>query len=161
MPSIFSPDFQEYIELFNKYDVEYMLVGGMAVNLYGYRRATGDMDLFVNPTLNNHIKIKKVHTEFGMFMGDMESPDDFINNRQFDVFTFGVSPVQIDIMTHCKGIEFETAYAQSRWVVTDGVKIRLIHGKDLLKAKEASNRKRDQADIEELKRINKDFDSSL
>jgi len=50
MADIFNNDFLEYIDLLNKHNVEYLLVGGMAVNLHGYRRATGDMDIFVNPT---------------------------------------------------------------------------------------------------------------
>lgn len=33
-----------------------MLLGGMAVNLHGYRRSTGDMDLFVNPTKENDMR---------------------------------------------------------------------------------------------------------
>jgi len=58
MPDIFNQDFLEYIELLNKHNVEYVLVGGIAVNIYGYRRSTGDMDLFVNPTKENHLKLR-------------------------------------------------------------------------------------------------------
>ncbi len=45
---IFNEDFQDFIELLNKYDVEYMLVGGYAVIIRGYSRSTGDMDIWVN-----------------------------------------------------------------------------------------------------------------
>ncbi|MFY0654066.1 MAG: nucleotidyltransferase [Cyclobacteriaceae bacterium] len=153
MASIFNEDFKEYINLLNKHEVEYMLVGGMAVNLYGYRRATGDMDLFVNPTESNHEKLKRVHFEFGMLMGEMEELENFLSNSEFDVFTFGVSPVQIDIMTACKGLRFAEAYPKSKRVPFENIIINLISNSDLLKAKEASNRKRDQADIEELNKI--------
>ncbi|MEL6562084.1 MAG: hypothetical protein AAFQ94_28115 [Bacteroidota bacterium] len=155
MADIFNQDFQEYIELLNQYEVEYMLVGGMAVNIYGYRRSTGYMDLFVNPTLENHRKMKLVHQDFGMFMGEMEDVESFINNDEFDVFTFGISPIQIDIMTYCKGIEFEDA--QKHIVITeiDDLKIKVISKEYLIKAKRASNRKRDLADIEELQKISK------
>ncbi len=83
--NIFNPDFTDYIELLNKHQVEYMLVGGMAVNVHGYRRSTGDMDLFVNPTEANHIKLKMVHFEFGMFMGEMELLSNFLDTKKYDV----------------------------------------------------------------------------
>lgn len=57
MGNIFNPDFLEYLDLLNQFEVEYVLVGGMAVNLHGYQRSTGDMDLFVSPTTQNHNKL--------------------------------------------------------------------------------------------------------
>lgn len=39
------PDFREFIESLNNRGVEYLFVGGYAVVMYGYVRATGDMDI--------------------------------------------------------------------------------------------------------------------
>ena len=36
---MFNHDFNEYIDLLNKHEVEYVLVGGMAVNIHGYSRS--------------------------------------------------------------------------------------------------------------------------
>ncbi|MBK9110004.1 MAG: hypothetical protein IPM92_16975 [Saprospiraceae bacterium] len=44
----------------------------MAVNVCGYRRSTGDMDLWIEPTEENHTRLTKVHQEYGMYMGEME-----------------------------------------------------------------------------------------
>lgn len=33
----------------NKNEVEYLVVGGYAVNFHGYRRTTGDIDLWIKP----------------------------------------------------------------------------------------------------------------
>ena len=38
------PDFQEFLSLLNRHEVEYLLIGGYAVNLYGFVRTTGDME---------------------------------------------------------------------------------------------------------------------
>ena len=57
----------------------------MAVNIHGYRRSTGDMDLFVNSNEVNHKKLKKVHLEFGMHMGEMEFLENFVNTDKYDV----------------------------------------------------------------------------
>ena len=45
MPNIFNDDFRDFIFALNEQEVEYMLVGGYAVILNGYRRSTGDMDI--------------------------------------------------------------------------------------------------------------------
>lgn len=129
----------------------------MAVNLHGYRRSTGDMDIFVNPTKENHKLISKVHSDFGMHMGEMEDVESFLNINKFDVFTFGVSPVQIDIMTACKGLAFSDAFDNAvKMKVDKDIEVRVVDYRELIIAKKASNRLRDQADLEELKRIKKD-----
>ena len=40
-------DFKEFLRLLNLKNVEYLVVGGYAVGLYGYPRATGDMDVWI------------------------------------------------------------------------------------------------------------------
>ena len=51
--------FFKVLDALNKYSVEYILIGGFALNLYGLQRGTQDIDLFVNPTLENIKRIKK------------------------------------------------------------------------------------------------------
>lgn len=155
MADIFNQDFLEYIECLNKHNVQYLLVGGLAVNLHGYRRATGDMDIFVNPTRENHEKLKKTHVDFGLHMGEMAFLENFLNTNKYDVYTFGVSPCQIDVMTHCKGIVFEEVHERAREIVVENVPIKVIHYNDLKIAKSTTNRLRDKADIEELEKIRK------
>jgi hypothetical protein len=40
------PDLLEFLRLLNSHEVEYLLVGGYAVIIYGYPRTTGDMDVW-------------------------------------------------------------------------------------------------------------------
>ena len=54
MGNIFNDDFSDFIRALNNHDVQYILVGGYAVILHGYRRATADMDLWVNKTKENY-----------------------------------------------------------------------------------------------------------
>ncbi len=44
MGNIFNQDFRDFIQALNDSSVEYMLVGGYSVVLYGYSRTTGDLD---------------------------------------------------------------------------------------------------------------------
>ena len=60
MPNLFNIDFLEFLQLLDKHDVDYLLVGGYAVILNGYVRSTGDLDLWVNKTDNNYSKLSKV-----------------------------------------------------------------------------------------------------
>ncbi len=46
----FSTDMKKLLDLFGRFRVQYTLVGGHAVNYYGYVRTTQDMDLLVLPT---------------------------------------------------------------------------------------------------------------
>jgi predicted nucleotidyltransferase len=50
---VFSPDFQEFLQALSDNGAEFVVVGGYAVIHYGHVRATGDLDLFVNATLEN------------------------------------------------------------------------------------------------------------
>ncbi len=43
----FPGDFSEFLRLLNSHSVEYLLVGGFAVALHGYPRATADMDVWI------------------------------------------------------------------------------------------------------------------
>lgn len=48
-----SKDFKEFIGLLNIHKVKFIIVGGYAVGFHGYIRATGDIDIWIDPTVNN------------------------------------------------------------------------------------------------------------
>jgi hypothetical protein len=149
MGNIFHDDFRDFIKALNNHQVEYILVGGYSVILHGYARNTGDMDIWVNPTMDNYNRLAKSFHEFGMPVFDMTEKN-FLYNESFDVFTFGRPPVCIDIMKEVKGLAFGPAYQHSKIVETEGFPIRLIDYRDLIKAKIASGRAKDINDIENL-----------
>ena len=149
MGNIFHDDFRDFIKALNNQQVEYILVGGYSVILHGYARTTGDIDIWVNPTIDNYNKLLKAFHEFGMAVFDMTEKN-FLHNESFDVFTFGRPPVCIDIMKKVKGLDFESAYQHSAFVETDGFSIRLVDYRDLIKAKMAAGRAKDINDIENL-----------
>lgn len=54
--------FDEIVAIFRALDreaVEYVLVGGVAVGLHGFERATNDVDLFVRPTAENVERLRR------------------------------------------------------------------------------------------------------
>ncbi len=149
MSSIFSADFQDFIRALNDSNTEYMLLGGYAVILYGYDRTTGDMDVWVNRTSVNYQRLRVAFSQFGMPMFDMTEAR-FLDLNQADVFSFGVPPSAIDLLTQAKGVDFDDCFARSTRVDHKGLNLRLIAREDLLRAKAAVGRMRDLDDIQKL-----------
>lgn len=148
MANLFNDHFREFIKALNDNDVEYILVGGMAVILHGYIRGTGDMDVWVNKTKDNYRKLIRAYSQFGMLVFDM-TEEAFLGD-DFDVWSIGVQPVKIEIMTAVKGLLFEETYLMSQRYHEDGLAIRFIDLNHLIQAKRASGRYRDLDDIEQL-----------
>jgi len=44
------PDFKEFLKLLKAHDVRFLLVGGYAVNAFGYIRNTVDIDIWIAAT---------------------------------------------------------------------------------------------------------------
>jgi hypothetical protein len=149
MGNIFNEDFQDFIRAFNENDVEYLLVGGYSVILYGHARTTGDMDIWVNRTKKNYQKIEAAFKQFGLPIFDM-TESNFLNHPSWDVFRFGRVPVAIDIMIKVKGMDFNSCYLASTIHAIDDLNIRVISYQDLLSAKRASSRNKDIGDIDAL-----------
>jgi len=149
MGNIFNEDFQDFIKAFNEAKVDYILVGGYSVILHGHNRSTGDMDIWVRKSEDNYQKIKTAFNIFRMPMFDM-TPERFMSSEN-DVFTFGRSPVAIDLITELKGLSFNDAFNNSTLVQVENIKVRLIQLNDLINAKKASARPRDIDDIDHLK----------
>jgi len=149
MGKILNNDFEEFLQALNLENVEYILVGGYAVIFYGYNRTTGDLDVWVNPTLSNYEKLQAAFLRFGLPTMAI-SPEDFLNSQETDVFTFGRPPVSIDILTQVKGLAFDQSFQQSSFQQFDGVEVRIIDYRDLIIAKKSANRSKDKNDLEHL-----------
>lgn len=141
------PDFKDFLQLLNSAGVEYLLVGGYAVGLYGYPRATGDMDIWVAANSENAAKIATVLRQFG-FAAESVKAEIFAKPDQ--VVRMGVPPICIDIITGASGLVFEACYARRNATVINNVQVNLIHFDDLKQNKKASGRNKDLNDLENL-----------
>ena len=150
MADLFNEHFRDFIQALNKNDVAYVLVGGMAVILHGYVRGTGDMDIWVNPTTDNYKRLVRSFHEFGMPVFDM-TEENFTGDK-FDVWSFGIPPVKIEIMTAVKGLVFAETFEMAQYYNDNGLPVRFVHINHLIQAKKASGRYKDLDDIEQLTR---------
>ena len=136
-------DYEELLRLFNKNKVKYCIIGAYAVAFYSRPQYTKDMDILVEPSLENAKRIVKSLGEFGFkSLGLKES--DF--SRKGKIIQLGYEPVRIDIIMSIAGCSFKEAW-QEKAVGTYGrQKVFFIGKKALLKSKLASGRKQDRAD---------------
>jgi len=74
--------------------------------------------------------------------------EDFLSEGR--IIQLGISPVRIDIMNSIDGVVFQEAYQRVEKVRFGGITANFISREDLIKNKASSNRKKDQADLEEL-----------
>ncbi|MEP7238096.1 MAG: DUF6036 family nucleotidyltransferase [Ferruginibacter sp.] len=148
MPDIFESDFNDFIAALNISGAEYIVVGGYAVILHGYFRTTQDLDIWVNKTPENHLKLSKAFAIFGMPLFDM-TMENFMG-EEFDVFTMGRKPLQIDIITKLKGLQFADAFQHALQNGMEGIIVKYLNLTDLIQAKKSSGRHKDLDDIEKL-----------
>jgi predicted nucleotidyltransferase len=138
-------DFKEFLRLLNSHDAEYLLIGGYAVNYYGYPRATVDMDLWVGIEPSNAAKVATVLREFGFSQAEAG-----LFTEPGKVVRMGVPPLRIEVLTSVSGLEFPKAFQNRLVAEIDGVPINLIGVADLKTNKKASGRHKDLADLEQL-----------
>ncbi len=149
MGNIFNEDFIDFIEALNHNDVRYIVVGGYAVILHGYSRTTGDLDIWVERSEQNYKKLFLAFKEFKMPVFDM-TVENFLDVKRYDVFTFGLPPSSIDILTSVKGLDFGDAFKNASMITNEKLILRLIDWRDLIAAKKSSGRYKDKDDIDNL-----------
>jgi len=143
------PDFKEFLRLLNSEKIEYLLIGGYAVALYGYIRPTKDMDVWISVHPDNVTRLIAALVKFGFAAGSLR-PADFTGTQT--VFRMGLPPNRLEIITSISGVAFEGAYPRRQMMNVDGVEIPVISYDDLKANKTSSERLKDRADVQELER---------
>ena len=144
---MWSQDFKEFVELLNRHEVEYLIVGGYALGIHGYPRYTGDLDVWINPTPENGRKMILVMDGFG-FASMGLTWQDF--SASGNVIQMGHPPFRIDVLTQPDGVEFGECYSRRILVEYQGVELSVIGLEDFKKNKRASGRPKDLLDLSGL-----------
>jgi hypothetical protein len=134
--------------------IEFLLIGGYAVNFHGYPRYTIDMDIWLKPD-----NVNKDHfVEFLKKKGfDTESIDQIfiLDFGEAQSFHIGNNETRVDFLTKISGVKFEEAYRQREMLSLPGKDIPVIPCRYLIINKMLSGRPKDMADIDELQKIMK------
>jgi predicted nucleotidyltransferase len=149
MTPTFPDDFRDLLKLFNNLGVEYLLIGGYAVGVYGHVRATNDIDIWIAVTDDNISKVKQALTEFGF-----SNANDL--NIVFGKMTrMGIPPFRVELLTDISGVTFTECYARREVKHLGGLEVPVITLSDLLANKIASGRDKDLLDAKELQNISR------
>jgi predicted nucleotidyltransferase len=147
--NIFQDEHIEVLNLLLDENVEFLIVGGFAVNFYGYRRSTGDVDLWLKPDNLNKSKLLKVFNRMDIEYTDIQHLEslDFETRLAFHI---GEEPARIDFLTYISGVEWHNAWAVKTMVDIEKLSIPFIHKNHLIESKIMTGRAQDIADIEGL-----------
>lgn len=142
-------DFRELLQVFAELEVRYLVVGGYAAIHYSQPRYTKDLDLWIEPTMENARKIARAFLKFGLPMEGFTIDDMADTGFQFFV---GCPPCAFDFLTSIKGLDFQSAWENRVESDEGGIPVWYVSKADLITAKKAVARDQDLKDIEEIRR---------
>jgi len=146
-------DYKEMLQILLKNKVKFLVVGAYAMGAYGYPRATGDFDIWVEASSANSKKMYQSLSEFGTPLSEL-TQDTF--TEKGIIFQIGVAPRRIDIITAIDGVDFGQAYSDRQDILINDIKVPFISKKDLIKNKESTGREKDKLDAEYLRKADQD-----
>ena len=145
-----SPHYKELLRTLNEFEVEYLVVGGYAVMKYTEPRYTKDLDLWVDNSPRNSVRLYHALAKFGApLQHDGVAPDTFTKEKI--VYQIGVAPVRIDISTHID-VAFDTAWRNRAQDSIFGVPVHFLSLRDLITNKMSTGRKTDLEQVKDLER---------
>lgn len=152
--NIFIEKHQQLIKELLEANVDFILIRGYEVIYYGYRRTTGDMDLWLKPSNENKTKLIPVLRHQGFQEEGIKYVESF-DFTKHNAFHFWEEPERVDCLTRISVIEYDEADKQKEIADIEGLKVPFINFKHLIASKITTGRSKDKADIDELQRIQK------
>lgn len=142
-------DFEELLECLTRHGVKFVIVGAHALAHHVRPRYTKDLDLFIDASRDNAVRIVAALEEFG-FGGIGITPRDFeVPGR---ILQLGNPPNRVDLMTSIDGVTFAEAWESRVQGLYGSATVAFIGYDALIKNKTAAARAQDLADLQLLKR---------
>jgi predicted nucleotidyltransferase len=140
------------VAFFNEQGVEYVIVGGVAVNFQGLARATADVDVFVAPSAEN---IERLRRALNAMFDDPSIEEITVEDLAGDYPAVQYVPpdgtFHIDILTRL-GEAFAYSDIEAEELEIDGVRVRVATPQMLYRMKRDTVRMVDKADAERIKK---------
>jgi predicted nucleotidyltransferase len=146
---------RQLLEQLVESEIRFVLVGGLAVNAWGYVRATRDVDIVPDPSRENLARLDSLLKELGgkvdvdgrLLDSDAISPFLRTGDRTLVITDLG----RVDVLQGLPQIPgFAVLEADATDVDMDGLAVRVCSLGHLLEMKRASERPRDRDDLEAL-----------
>lgn len=142
----------QVLDSLNENGVDYMLVGGHAVNYHGYTRSTLDMDIWVDTVKENLERLESALVSLGYNVNSCKKAIEYLISNH--IFKIPKDDALIEILDD-KIIRqsFSDCYTKAEEVEIENVAIKVIGINDLINCKKKSNRAKDLLDVQELQSL--------
>lgn len=132
---------------FQKHDVRYLVIGGIAAILYGVPRATFDLDILIEATPENSRLLLEALIDARLGTAVLTTPEEILDHE----ITIFRDRVRIDVQTETPGIVFSEAWARRRIMTYQGQSFNVLARDDLIASKVAAGRPVDLEDARLLR----------
>lgn len=153
--------FERIFRALNRARVKYMVVGGVAVNLYGFVRFTGDIDVLVALDVKNLEKFSQVMKSLDYTqrlpvnvheLGDRKKVRQWMKEKGLKAYTFMSPfkpPLDLDILVG-ESFIFEKFFKKKKMMRSWGIRLPVVAFDDLVRMKRRAGRGKDLLDLESL-----------
>lgn len=160
-------DYLNIFKRFNELKVDYLVVGGLAVNLHGVPRMTYDIDFIIRMEEENILKVISQFEAWGYRPRAPVNPKDLVDEEKrkkwmqerglkaFSFYSEHLPIAELDLVLDPPKPYIELK-ARAVELDVQSVKIWVISIKDLIDMKLRAGRRQDLADVEHLKLLLED-----
>lgn len=145
-------DFEELFELFNRHSVRYCIIGSYAVAYYAKPRYTKDIDVLIESSAENSVRVVRSLNAFGFENLPLKERDFRIKKK---IIQLGYEPLRIDLLTSVEGLSFQRIWKNKQRGSYGKTDVHFIGLEDLVSLKRRSSRLQDKFDLEMLLDIKK------
>ncbi len=131
---------------FQRHNVHYVVIGGIAAILHGVPRATFDLDILIEATAENAQNLLDALTEARLGTAAMTSAQEVLDNE----ITIFQDRVRIDVQTSTPGLEFSKAWKDRQEMKYQNQRFYVASKLDLIASKLAAGRPVDLDDVKAL-----------
>lgn len=143
------PDYEDMLQSLNQADVRYCIVGSFALAFHAEPRYTKDLDILVDPCLENGRRIIHALEAFGFGEAGLTAEDFVLADT---IIQLGYEPVRINLITSLQGLSFDVVWRECVQGVYGNTPVRFISLEHLIEAKRNAGRPQDLVDVETLRR---------
>jgi len=150
---VFNEEFISFWRALNKHSVKYIMTGGVATNLNGYQRTTDDIDVWIDDTKENRLKLRQALKEYSDVDYFMLETMQIVPGWTYFSLNNGM---RLDLMIDMKGLEgfsFDECLEKASIAEIEGISVPFLHINHLIANKKAVNRPKDQVDVIYLEKI--------
>ena len=143
--------FESLLEKLSRNHINYILVGGLAVDICGFSRATLDVDIIIKHDESNIERLLLTLKDFGDGSASELAVDDFeLEEGCIRI----VESFPLDVFSIMGGNKYEQLLEYKKvFQSQNGVEIPYLNQDGLILLKKGSFRPKDQIDVIELKKI--------